>query len=204
VAKELEEENIDSSVNQVVIESHGSDGAITQTHLRKLAKKQQRKARVPHGHEDELNIVALLDAFTIILVFLIKSYAADPAQITTSADLTLPVSVSQLNVVDAVPIVITRKAVLVNNNAVVRMTDKGIDPAEKTSNPLFIPRIHEALKAEADHQKLIARYNNKAKFEGLLLVVADKAIAFHTLTEILYTAGQAEFGNFKFAVLRND
>jgi hypothetical protein len=105
--------------------------------------------------------------------------------------------------VEAVPLVVSRKGILVNNQAVVRLLDDGqVDPTEKQG--MIIPKLAEALKKEADQHKMIARFNSKVKFEGLLLVVADKGTKFTTLTDVLYTAGQVEFGQFKFAVLKNE
>jgi hypothetical protein len=34
--------------------------------------------------------------------------------------------------------------------------------------------------------------------------VADKKTTFQTLTQVLYSAGRAEFGQYKFAVLKKD
>ena len=41
-----------------------------------------------------------------------------------------------------------------------------------------------------------------AKFDGLLTVVAHQETPYRLLTEVLYTAGQAEFQKFRFAVLK--
>ena len=196
--------DIDPSVNDLPPPAlHTSeDDEAEQAKLREI-KKAKKEKRKPHEVAEELNIVALMDAFTIILVYLIKSYSSDLANITQSAELTLPASQTLLSIVEATPLVITSKAILVNNKAVARMTDKGVDPTEM-GNSMTITHVLEALKKEADGQKMISRYNAKVKFEGLLLVVADKKTTFQTLTEVLYTAGQAEFGQYKFAVLRKE
>ncbi len=185
--------------------AHGetmTDEEIQAEKIRVAAKKAARKEHGPGEVSEELNIVALMDAFTIILVFLIKSYSSDPTNITQSADLTLPRSTTTLAITEAVPLVITQKAILVANKAVARMGPDGVDATEKQG--MMLPRVIEALKKEAENQKMIERYNSKVKFEGLVLVIADKKIQFHTLTEVLYSAGQAEFGQYKFAVLKNE
>lgn len=198
------EEPIDASVNDLApVESGHTEDEGRIAHLRKLEKKATRKSREPPSHDDELNIVALMDAFTIILVFLIKSYSSDPTAITQSEELKVPQSTSLLSVVEATPLMITRLSIVVNDKMVVRMKDGAVDASEK-DNQLLIPRLRDALVEEAKHQKLMAQYNSKVKFEGMLLVVADKGTPFNTLTEVLYTAGQAEFGNYKFAVLKNE
>ncbi len=64
--------------------------------------------------------------------------------------------------------------------------------------------MYDALKKEVDKQKYIARFNKDAPFTGRVNVVADKKIPYRTLMEVLYTAGQAELGEYKFMVLKND
>jgi len=176
------------------------ENTLREERVRKKHKKQQRKGRDPESHDEELNIVALMDAFTIILVFLIKSYASDPTQITMTKELEVPKSTSVLSVVEAVPLAITRSAILVADKPVLRLNDGAVDATAKQN--MFVSALHQALKDEAEKQKLIQRYNSKVKFEGLLLIIADRRTPFQTLTEVLYTAGQAEFAQYKFAVLK--
>ena len=202
MASETKEEVIDPSINELPPpEEHGGgDDELMEARIRKAMKKHKRKAHAPVEHDDELNIVALMDAFTIILVFLIKSYASDPTAISQDKDLSIPGSTTELNVVEAVPVVITQNAVLVADKAVVRIIDKGIDPAERQG--MVVPRLIEAMKVEADRQKKIGALNSKVKFEGLMLLIADKGTEYHTVMEVLYSAGQAEFANFKFAAVK--
>jgi biopolymer transport protein ExbD len=55
-----------------------------------------------------------------------------------------------------------------------------------------------------DKQKYIAQYNQDAPFTGRVNVVADKKVPYRTLMEVLYTAGQAELGEYKFMVLKGE
>jgi biopolymer transport protein ExbD len=179
------------------------DSEAEEAEARERKLKKKAKKRHEEDHSGELNIVALMDAFTIILVFLIKSTASDPTQITQGDDIRIPASSALLSVPEAVPLVISRKGILVDSQAVVRIMDDGrVDPSEKQG--FLVPRLAEALKKQAEHYKMISRYNSKVKFEGLLLIIADKETKFDTLTDVLFTAGQMEFGQFKFAVLKNE
>jgi biopolymer transport protein ExbD len=199
---ESREEPIDPSINELPTGGDHHSAEEEEAHAAKL-KKQAKKAAKKHGESDEgLNIVALMDAFTIILVFLIKSYQSDPTTITQDDNMTVPQSSTTLMIVEAVPLVITKKSILVADQAVVKLVDGSIDPTERQG--FGVPRVAEALKKEADKHKMIARFNSKVKFEGMLLVVADKGTKFQTITDVLFTAGQVEFGKFKFAVLRLD
>ena len=61
-----------------------------------------------------------------------------------------------------------------------------------------------ALKKEVDKQKYIAQYNKNAPFSGRINIIADKKVTYRTLMEVLYTAGQAELGEYKFRVMKNE
>lgn len=105
-------------------------------------------------------------------------------------------STSLLPIAEAVPLVITKNGVLLNNQLVVRLMDDGrIDPSALGSSMTISPLV-AALRNEADHQKMYSRYNPAAKFEGLLLIIGSDQAKFETLTQILYSAGQAEFGGY--------
>ena len=58
------------------------------------------------------------------------------------------------------------------------------------------------LKEEVQKQKKIAKYNPAAAFKGVVTIVADQNMSFRLLSEVMYTAGQAEFSKFKFAVVK--
>jgi biopolymer transport protein ExbD len=72
------------------------------------------------------------------------------------------------------------------------------------ADAFFVGAVYEALKKEVEKQKTIAKWNKNAPFTGRVNVVADRKIPYRTLMEVLYTAGQAELGEYKFMVLKND
>jgi hypothetical protein len=65
----------------------------------------------------------------------------------------------------------------------------------------FITPLHAALVEAAALERRVAQRNPDRPFDGAALVVADRAVPFRLLTEVLYTAGQAEYGRFEFAVM---
>jgi hypothetical protein len=175
---------------------------------RKAAKLAARRIKQHHREPVELNIVAMMDMFTIILVYLLKSYAADPVQISPNSDTLLPQSTTQLNPQEAVQLAISPKVILLNDRKVATVRDGRVSQEyKKDNNPasMYIVPLYEALKAEGNKQKMFAKYNKskaEMQFKGLLTIIADKRIPFRLLTEVLYTAGQAEYGAYKFAVIK--
>jgi biopolymer transport protein ExbD len=170
-------------------------------------RKARRKVREAEGEIRELNIVAMMDMMTIILVFLLKSYQASAINVNMSADLTIPQSATQLHPQENITVTVSTREVTVNDRRVVEIRN-GLIPADakegKRPDAFYVGAIHEALRREVDKQKYIARYNKDAPFAGRLNVVVDRKIPYRTLMDVLYSAGQAELGEYKFMVLKNE
>jgi biopolymer transport protein ExbD len=170
-------------------------------------RRARRKAREAAGEIRELNIVAMMDMMTIILVFLLKSYQASAINVNMGEDLSIPQSTTQLHPQENVTVTVSMREVAVNDRRVVEVRDGAIAAAAKEggrADAFYVGALHEALRREVDKQKYIAKYNPAAPFTGRVNVVADRRVPYRTLMEILYTAGQAELGEYKFMVLKND
>ncbi len=170
-------------------------------------RKARRKAREAAGEIKELNIVAMMDMMTIILVFLLKSYQASAINVNMSQDLAIPASTTQLHPQENITVTVSMKEVAVNDRRVLDVQGGIIPPAAKEggrADAFYVGVVYDALKKEVDKQKYIAQYNRDAPFTGRVNVVADKKIPYRTLMEVLYTAGQAELGEYKFMVLKQD
>ena len=170
-------------------------------------RKARRKAREAAGEIKELNIVAMMDMMTIILVFLLKSYQASAINVNMSQDLAIPLSTTQLHPQENITVTVTTREVAVNDDKVVEIQGRAIPASAKEggrADAFYVGPVYDALKKEVDRQKYIAQYNQDAPFTGRVNVVADKSIPYRTLMEILYTAGQAELGEYKFMVLKNE
>jgi hypothetical protein len=171
-------------------------------------KKRKRAKRLASNETPELNLIPIMGLFTAMVLYLLKSYASDPVNVTPGPDTRLPVSSSKLSPQEAVQVAISEKVILVNDKLVARVENGRVSAQYKKNNDpaqMFIEPLYEALRAEGDRQKMFARYNKKKKelqFKGLLTIIGDKRIPFRMLTEVLYTAGQAEYGSYKFAVLK--
>src|SRR5829696_1326385 len=80
--------------------------------LRKAIRRNQREPEI-----DFLNITAMLDLMTIILVFMLKSMAASSASTPQSKDLALPTSVMVSEAAqEGVVVVISKSQLLVGDD----------------------------------------------------------------------------------------
>jgi biopolymer transport protein ExbD len=173
---------------------------------RKLRKKR-RKDRETEAEIHDLNIYPMLDMMTIILVFLLKSYSASSITLTALDNMSPPTSTTTANPKETVAITVTKGHILLDGKPVIELTSQSKVPADLKdagdTGMLIVP-LREALQKKVDQLKKIAQYNKDAPFNGELSVIADQHVAYRLLMEVLYTAGQAELGNYRFIVIQDE
>lgn len=174
---------------------------------RKSYRKERRKKRDKLGEIKELNITAMMDMMTIILVFLLKSYISSSSSITLKEEnLAIPRSTIKTQPQDNINITISLVDVTVNDKEVCKVINGNIpnEYREGGKDSMLISPILRVLKKEVEKQKYIAKYNPKAEFDGKMNLIADKRVPYRTILEVLYTAGQVELGQYKLMVLKNE
>ena len=150
--------------------------------------------------EAKLNITSLMDIMTIILVFLLKSYSTDDIQTAPSDDLRLPVSTAAKPPELAVNTVVSKTAVTVDGVKIVDVAG-GMVGDEYKRGTLISP-LFDILKEKADEAKAIAEARATVSFTGRILLQCDREVPFSLVREVMYTAGQAQFAEFKFVVYK--
>ncbi|MCU0697413.1 MAG: biopolymer transporter ExbD [Myxococcaceae bacterium] len=173
---------------------------IQRNRFRKAMARKKRKEREAEGEIKELNITAMMDIMTIILVFLIKSYTASSVTMTASEDVRPPLSTTRLTPKDTVAITVTPRHILVGDKVKASLgKDMSLNPAD-LQGKLILP-LDAALKKEVEKLKFIAERNPNAPFLGEVSVIGDRRISYELLSSVLYTAGQNELQNFRFVVI---
>jgi biopolymer transport protein ExbD len=170
--------------------------------FRKAMARKKRKEREAAGEIKDLNITAMMDMMTIILVFLLKSYSASSVSMTSSEDLRPPISTTRATPKDTVAVTITPKNVMVGDKKVVDLVN-GQVPANALQGRLVVP-LDQALKKEVDKLKFIADRNPAAPFTHELSVLGDRKVPYDLLLTVLYTAGQNELENYRFVVIQKE
>jgi biopolymer transport protein ExbD len=170
-------------------------------------RRARRKVREREGEIKELNIVAMMDMMTIILVFLLKSYSASSLNVSFSDELHIPQSTTIESPQDIIMVSISTTEITVNDRAIAEIKNGTIPPKYKDgqTDGFYVGVLYDALKREVDKQKKIAEYNEQARTaSGRVNIAADKRIPYRTIIDVLYTAGQAELGEYQFMVLKNE
>lgn len=176
-----------------------TDEDVARNRFRKAMARKKRKEREAEGEIKELNITAMMDIMTIILVFLIKSYTASSVTMTASEDVRPPLSMTRLTPKDTVAITVTPKHILVGDK--VRASLEGMQPRKDDLQGKLILPLDAALKKEVEKLKYIAERNPNAPFMHEVSVIGDRRISYELLSSVLYTAGQNELENFRFVVI---
>lgn len=162
---------------------------------RARARLSTRTERVPTSAP--YMITSMLDMFTIILVFLLNFL--DPAN-ETDASIALPEAAAETAVGEGVILTVTKQAVLVDGQAVLPLVDGRI-PAGTVRTGRRIDALHERLVIAAPKRSVSAGTAEDEAANAALAVHCDRAVPFSVLGELLYTAGQAGFGQFRFVVI---
>ena len=173
------------------------------------AKRQLKHFRAQVEEEAQehqmayLNITPMMDMMTILLVFLLKQFSVQAASMQMPPELQLPTSSIEAQRPLAVNITITANAILVEGDGVTTVRAGAVDPSVKRdgANGYYITPLVEVLNHHANRLKKIAAMGG-TQFDGTAMVMVDKNTPYRLLTEVLYSAGQAEFKNYHLVVIR--
>lgn len=163
-------------------------------------RRSGRRNRNDSGEVTYLNITPMLDMMTIILVFLIKSFASSSSDVNV-ANLVLPHSTTKLNIQEALQLMVTPSEVLVDQKVIAKLNQGEVleEDLPDGAEGYLVQPLYDALQERAEYYKSIEEFGG-AQFTGRVAIIADRTIAYRTLFKVLYTAGRAEFGSFKLFV----
>jgi biopolymer transport protein ExbD len=177
-------------------------------------RRRRRFGKRQSGKEDMvLQITSMADIFTIILVFLLKSFATGASSATPTRDILLPETVNNAPVPEMMKIEISETGVLFEDKPVADLQNFRFSPNELESdgtaralNTLF----HERKRAPASIATAAESPNSTGEnaqpsdpSSGLLLL-ADKKTPYTTIKTIMDTAAGNGFSEFKFVVVGSE
>lgn len=178
-------------------------------------KAELRKAIRRNAHEPEvnfLNITAMLDIMTIILVFLLKTLGESSAAVPQSDDLRLPASImKKAPAQEGVLVTISKSQILVGDDKILTLPGReslaqaGVDARFKRSGPndLFIVPLGNALMSARKTDVAVRRAKGLDPSSSEAIVIADKGTPYRLLMEVLFTLGQSEYGKYHLMVIQS-
>jgi biopolymer transport protein ExbD len=178
-------------------------------------KSELRKAIKRNAHEHEvnfLNITAMLDIMTIILVFLLKTLGESSAAVPQSDDLRLPNSVIKTQPhQEGVVVTVSKTQILVGDEKVMTLPGRestaqtGVGARFKRGGPndLYIVPLGSALQAARKTDVAVRKAKGLDPSSSEAIIIADRGTPYRLFIEVLFTLGQSEFGKYHLMVIQS-
>ena len=161
-------------------------------------RKSKRAARMEKRHNRDkrtvaLNLVSLMDIFTILVFFLLVN-SSDVEVLPNAKDIQLPESIAEEKAKETVVILIGDEDIIVQGTPVARVAEvmnrKGND----------IPELREALMSQNDR---VLRKEAQDDIAGReVTIMGDKDIPYRLLKKVMATCTESEYGQISLAVLQ--
>ena len=160
--------------------------------LTPLQKRAERKGR--NQTMVDMNLVSLIDVFTILIFFLLSSTSGVELLASPKA-VKLPESFTEKAPKETILLVVSGTEILVDGRKVANVAD-----VMATKGDLIEP-----LKAELDllANRVIVRAENQEKSKAIT-IMGDQNIPYQLLRKVMYTSARANFSDVSFAVRRKD
>jgi biopolymer transport protein TolR len=140
-----------------------------------------------------LNLVSLMDIFTILVFFLLVN-SSDVETLPNAKELQLPESIAEKKAKETVVIMIGETDLIVQGTPVAKVADimatKGND----------IPELREALLSQNDR---VLRREAQEDIAGReVTIMGDKDIPYRLLKKVMATCTESDYGQISLAVLQ--
>jgi biopolymer transport protein ExbD len=166
-------------------------------YLAHAALRERKRHAVEHAEVAKLQLTSLIDIFTVLLLFLLKSIVVGGTAVTPFPGVTLPSSSATASFKESPVVVIANSQVIVDGERVCA-TDEVLN-----AGTLQIPAIESALAAVRQKTVgLASREGSDRRFEGRLILQADETIPFHVLQKVMYTSQTVGFYDITLAVIQ--
>lgn len=172
-----------------------------------LSKKKGRREVVA-----VLSLTAMVDMFTVLVIFLLQNYNSTGEVIYIPKEVTLPKAAQIKELKPAVVVTISNKEIIVDKTTVATF-DQVKTQEDWMIQPLFT-KLSEALaKSKAEFERKLATRLQKVVDSSKLqeedanawshvTIQADKGIDFLTVKKVMYTVREAGAGKMNFAVMK--
>jgi biopolymer transport protein TolR len=140
-----------------------------------------------------LNLVSLMDIFTILVFFLLVN-SSDVQTLPNAKELQLPESIAEEKAKETVVILIGQTDLIVQGTPVAKIADiiatKGND----------IPELREALLSQND--RVLRREAQEDIAAREVTIMGDKDIPYRLLKKVMATCTESDYGQISLAVLQ--
>lgn len=160
-----------------------------------FAPSKGKKHKAEAGGRMQLNMTSLIDMFTCLLAFLLKSFSAEGALVTPSEGLELPKSVATERAKPGLTIEIGKNEVVVEGVKMASTAEFAkTDYQQLLKSPMY---------ADLDqrHKAALAMEQYGTKFEGEVIIQGDKDIPFSALYKVMFLCARNDYGKMRLIVI---
>lgn len=143
-----------------------------------------------------LNLTAMVDMFTILVIFLIQLFTSD--QVTLSDSIKVPSSVAGIQLEE------TGQIIMMDKNGGILLNAQPIPESEMgTELDVVIPGLSSRLKTAREHDEEIKKRIGQPRdpslpYEGFVIIQADVKTDFRQVRRVLASANDAGWAKIKF------
>ena len=161
-------------------------------HKSKRAKRMEVRHK-RHKAGGALNLVSLMDIFTILVFFLLVN-SSEVEVLPNAKDIQLPESIAEQKAKESVVILIGEENIIVQGTPVVKVSDV----MRRRGND--IPELRQALLSQNDR---VLRKEAQDDIAGReVTIMGDKDIPYRLLKKVMATCTESEYGKISLAVLQ--
>jgi len=161
-------------------------------------ERSKRAMRMERRHERgkrgaALNLVSLMDIFTILVFFLLVN-SAEVETLPNAKDIQLPESIAEEKANETVVIMISDEDIIVQGLPVAKVADVMKLPGND------IPQLRQALLSQNDR---VLRREARDDIAGReVTIMGDKDISYKLLKKVMATCTASDYGRISLAVLQ--
>lgn len=155
----------------------------------KRMEKRHRRGKLGGG----LNLVSLMDIFTILVFFLLVN-SSEVEVLPNAKEIQLPESLAEEKAKETVVILIGDEDILVQGSPVAKVADV----LEQAGND--IPLLRQALLAQND--RVLRQETKGGAADREVTIMGDKDISYRVLKKVMATCTGSDYGRISLAVLQ--
>ena len=154
--------------------------------------------------EAGLQITSLLDAMTILLLFLLKNMATEGVILTNADDLVLPLSQSKAVPKEmSVQVALTPTRILLDNEPVIDIAEVRGDTINDP-NLWTVDKLEKILKERMEEELALAKIGAIEEVKGQIIIQGDRNTEYDMIYKVMLICGKVGYNNIKFAVMQKD
>ncbi|GAA5217530.1 ExbD/TolR family protein [Corallincola platygyrae] len=161
-------------------------------------KKSMRARRLARHHRrlggaSKLNLVSLMDIFTILVFFLMVN-SSEVQVLQSNKTIKLPDSVAEQKPEETLVIMVNQESLVVQGRPIAQTADV----MAGTEN--LIPALHEELKYQAQRRPELS--DTEKQLGRPVTIMGDASIPYELLKKVMATCADTDFRNISLAVNR--